>query len=278
MGVHTVQNHPDAVAVGSPAHGLEIAFRTQHGIRSLVVAGIVPVGGKAFADGIQVENGGAQGGDIVHFLGDALEIAAVEVVVQHPALTVRLPVDLLVPVIVDSIGPQLSPQIHLSAFAEPVREHLVDHGAPGPLGGIEVLGNDAHLPKVPRFHVGVVPFLQEPEGAVGVRDPEEVEIEAPLRKGKGAGPVFVGTHGLFVSHGKGADLVSVLGAQGDFHRPGVHRNRYMNMQGAGLPRGQTPEGGLECFLLAVEKNSHVVVVSLINSPSPWEKRLSVGFE
>ena len=56
MGVHAVQNHLDAPLVGSVAHGGEVCLRAQHGVRGLVIAGVIAVAGKAFADGIQVKN------------------------------------------------------------------------------------------------------------------------------------------------------------------------------------------------------------------------------
>ena len=94
--------------MGGIAHGFEVCHRTQHGVGSLVVAGVVAVGGEALGHGIQVENGSAKGCDIVHLLGDALEVAAVEVVIQHQTFGSRPPVHLVVPVAVNGVGFQFA--------------------------------------------------------------------------------------------------------------------------------------------------------------------------
>ena len=180
VGIDPVQDDPDPPAVGRPAEGLKVGLRAQHGVRGLVVPGVVAVGGEALADGVQVDNGGAQGGNIVHFLGNAPEIAAEKVVVQHPALIVGPPVHLFVPVLVDGVGLELAPEVRVPPLTEPVRKYLIDHRALGPLRGVEVLGDTADLPQVSGLHIGVVSLLEQPEGAVGVRDAERVEIESPL--------------------------------------------------------------------------------------------------
>ena len=52
MGIDPVQNHPNAVGMGAAAQGGKVRLGAQHGVRGLVVAGIVAVGGKALADGV----------------------------------------------------------------------------------------------------------------------------------------------------------------------------------------------------------------------------------
>ena len=108
VGEHPIQNHPDAPVVGCLAHGGKIFLGAQHGIGGFVITGVVAVGGKALGNGVQVQNGGAKTGDIVHFLCDAPEIAAVEIVVQDNALAGGLPVDIFVPVLVDGVRLQLA--------------------------------------------------------------------------------------------------------------------------------------------------------------------------
>ena len=108
VGEYPIQNHPDAPVVGSLAHGGKILLGAQHGVGGFVITGVVAVRRKALGNGVQIQNGGAQTGDIVHFFCDAPEIAAVEIVVQDNALAGGLPVDIFVPVLVDGVRLQLA--------------------------------------------------------------------------------------------------------------------------------------------------------------------------
>ena len=97
--------------MGSAAHLGKVLFRAQHGVRSLIVTGVVAVAGEALGDGVQIKDGGAKGGNIVHLFGDALEVSAVEIVVQNDALRGGTPVHFLVPGLMDGVGLQLAGQI-----------------------------------------------------------------------------------------------------------------------------------------------------------------------
>ena len=124
VGIHPVQHHPDTVGMSLGAQFCEIRLGAQHGIRGLVVAGIITVAGEALGNGVQIENSHSQRGQIVHFRRNSLEISAVKVVVQHQALRRGLPADLLGPVGVDRVRLQFPLQVAFPNFAEPVRKHL----------------------------------------------------------------------------------------------------------------------------------------------------------
>ena len=169
MGVNTVQDYLDSPGMGCLAQGGEIGFGTQHGVRSFVVAGVVAVAGKTLTDGVQVENGGTKAGNVVHFLGDTLEITAVKVVVQDLSVPGGLPGNLLVPTLVNGVGLQLTGEIALAGLREPIREDLVHGGAFGPVGGSKVHGNTADLPQVTGFHVGIAAAVFEQAEGAGFR-------------------------------------------------------------------------------------------------------------
>ena len=104
MGVHAVQNHPDAPAVSLTAQLSKILLGAQHRVRRFVVAGVVAVAGEALGNGIQIDETHPKARDIVHFFGDSPEIAAEKVVIQHLSVFCWLPLHVLVPAFVDSIG------------------------------------------------------------------------------------------------------------------------------------------------------------------------------
>ena len=184
VGIHAVQNDPDAPGVGRVAEGGKIRLGAEKGVGGLVVAGVVAVAGKALGNGVQVENGNAETGNIVHFLSDAPEIATEKVVVQHLPIGGRLPVHFVVPVFVDGVGLQLPGHIGPSAGVKTVGENLIDGCALRPVRGGEVGGDAAQLPEIPGFHVGVVPLLEQAEAAALCIDDEIVEKQAGAGDGK----------------------------------------------------------------------------------------------
>ena len=193
VGVDSVQDHPHPPVVSRPAEGSEIGLRAQHGIGGLVVAGVIAVGGEALADGVQVQQSDAQLRKVGQLLGDAPEIAAEKIVVQHHSLGGGLPVYLLVPVLVEGVGLELPGKVGMPGGTKPVGEDLVDGGALGPVRGGEVRRDTAQLPQIPGLHVGIVPLLVQPEGAFPVMDAEEIEVQAGFRQGEGHPENIVGT-------------------------------------------------------------------------------------
>ena len=185
VGVDSVQDHPDPLVMGRPAQGGEIGLRAQHGVGGLVVAGVIAVGGEALADGVQVQQRHAQLRKVGQLLGDAPEIAAEEIVVQHQSLGGGLPVNLLVPVLMEGVGLELPGKVGMPGGPEPVGKDLVDGGALGPVRGGEIRRDAAQLPQIPGLHVGIVPLLVQPEGALPVVDAEVIEVQPGFRQGEG---------------------------------------------------------------------------------------------
>ena len=256
VGVDPVQDHPNPPVVGRPAQGGEIGLGAQHGVRGLVVAGVIAVGGEALADGVQVQQCDPQLGKVGQLLGDAPEIAAVEIVVQHQTLGGGLPVHLLVPVVMQNVGLELAGKVRPPGGVEPVGEHLVDGGTLGPVRGGEVLGDAAQLPQVPGLHIGVVPLFVQPEGALPVVDAEEVEEQA--REGEGEAPLenIVGALLHFEAQVEGTVGGVVLVQQLQLHPGCVNRGGNVDCNGTRLPRRQGSEGRFELGVLAVVENSH----------------------
>ena len=132
--------------------------------------------GKALANGVQVQDGGPQPRDIVKLFRNAPEIAAEKVVIQDGAVLLRLPGNLLIPILVDGVGSELAGKVRAAGLREPVRENLVDHRPPGPVRGIVPLRDAADRPQVPGLHIGIVPLLKQTEAAGVVVDDKIVEV------------------------------------------------------------------------------------------------------
>ena len=254
--IHAVQNDPDAPLVGSVAESGKIRLGAEKRVGGFVVAGVVAVAGKTLGNGVEVENGDAKTGDVVHFLGDAPEIAAEKVVVQNLTVGSRLPVHLIVPVLMNGVGLQLSGQVGLAAGVEAVGKYLINGRALRPVRGGEIRGDAAQLPEVTGLHVGVVSLLEQAEAAALSIDDEIVEKQAG--EGDGKLPLENVIRALFHLECQSSILrpgaVLVIKDAGDLRRQDGGGN--MDMQGADLPRRQGSEGGLELGLLAVVKDSH----------------------
>ena len=257
VGIDAVENDLDAPDMGGGAEGLEVGIGTQHGVGLLVIAGVVAMGGEGHADGVQVEDIGAQGGDVVHLLGDTLEVAAVEVVVEHNALGGGLPVDFFVPVFVDDVGFQLAFQVGFAHLVEAVGEDLIDQAALGPFGHGEVGGDAAQLPGVAGLHVGVGAFLEEAEAALALMDKEIIEIKARFGHGESALIDLVGTLLHLVGQGHIEGVIAVFVVEDALNAGGAYGGRDVDVDGTDFLGGNGAEGGLVLGLLAVVKNPHV---------------------
>ena len=210
------------------------------------------MGRKALADGIQIENGGAQGGDIVHLGGDTLEIAPVEIVIEDLALTVGGPLHFLVPILVDGVGPELAGEIAAAFLIKPIREHLIDGGTLGPIGSGEIRRDAANLPPVTGLHIGRIPFLEEPEAAVGLKDPEMVKIQAAVFQCEAAAEDLIHTLILVTGHGYNHLPVCAVQLQDAFHRHGAYGGRNMDVQAALLTGCQGAEGFFVAEFLGIK--------------------------
>ena len=256
VGVHTVQNHLDAMLMGSIHHLPEVLQGAQHGIGNLVVAGIVAVAGKALADGVQIEDRHTQGCNIVQFFGNSLEITAEKVVIQHLTVGQRPPVHLFVPIVVDGVGLQLAGEVTPAAAVEPVGEDLVHGGTLGPVGGGEVCRDTADLPAVTGFHIGLVAEFKQPEAAGLGGDPEEVEKQSALLEAEGSLENIVGSLLLFEVHGHCLGSGTVLMVDDALDLGGLDGGGDVDVQCTDLIGDQRTEGIFVLQLLAVEQNSH----------------------
>ena len=256
MGIHAVQDDLHAPGVGGIAHIPEVRLRAQHGVGNFIVAGVIAVVGEGLADGVEVDDARAQAGDIVHFLRDAPEIAAEEIVVMNNAVFIRCPVHVLVPMPVDGVGAELAGEIAFSAAVEAVGENLVDDGTLCPVRGGEVGADAADLPQAALLHIGVVPLLEQAEHTVRGVNLEIIEVQSRGEQGKISrvnvisAPLLDSVH--FVIPGGAAVLV----AQHNFHLPGGDRRGDVQVQCDGLPGGNAPKGGLKFRFFAVKQYSH----------------------
>ena len=252
VGVHAVQNHLDAPGVGGIAEIAEIRHGAQHGVGSFVIAGVVPMAGKALADGVQIQNGGAKGGNIVHFFRDSLKITAEKVIVEDVPLLVGPPIHLFVPAFVDGVGLQLSGEIAFSGLVKPVGENLIDGGTVGPFRGFKIRRDTAELPKVPCFHVGIVAALEQTETAGAGGDVEIVEKQPHILKGELGAPNVIGALFELEFHGHRPGMAAIGVIENAFYLGGLHRGGNVDAQSTRLLRHKGAEGLFELTLLAVE--------------------------
>ena len=256
MGVNTVQNHPNAPSVGGIAHGGEVFHRAQHGIRRFVITGVIAVIGKTLTDGVQVQNGRTQRGDIVHFFCDSPEIAAEKVVIQDLALGIGSPIHFLVPIAVYGVGFQLPGKIHLADFAEAVREDLVHSSALRPLGNGKIRRNTADLPKIAIFHVGIVAVFEETETAGLGGDIKIIEVQSSAIEEEITTEDLVRTLCFLIIQTERKGTTAIFSQNDAFHLRGLHGGGDMDAQCAVLFRYQRAERIFELQLLTVVQNTH----------------------
>ena len=145
----------------------------------------------------------------------------------------------------DGVRGQLSCQVAVTNLMETVRENLIDGCTLGPIGGLEIGGNAAHLPQGAGFHIGVIPLLEQAETALGGGDVEIIEIKAGFGEGHLTAPDFIGAgNGLpgKVDLLDGGSAVITLGDTGNFG--GLDSNGNVDIQRTDLVRSQRAEGGL----------------------------------
>ena len=256
VGVHAIENHLDTPGMGGIDHGLKLLHGAKQWVRGLIIAGVIAVAGKTLAYGIQVENGGAQRGNIVHFLGNAPEVTAVEIIVQHQALRCGLPENLLVPAVVDHEGFQLPLSIELACGMETVREQLIDGCALCPIGGLEIRRHAADLPKVACFHVGLIACFEEIKISGAAEYTEMIEVKAWLFQLEFALKDIISTLFHLIFHGDRGVVSAVFLQQDNIAACGLNVRRNMNVQGTNSLRGEGTKGGLVDQLLAVIEDSH----------------------
>ena len=141
-----------------------------------------------------------------------------------------------------------------------VGEHLVDHSALGPIGSGKICGNAADLPQIAGFHIGIVTHLIEVEAIIAVSNAEAVEIQTAGIQREFATEQFISAQFFPIFHGDDHFFAAIFIADAAFHRLCLDGGRNMDAEGACFAGGQCSEGGFELGLLAVEKNTHGVLL------------------
>ena len=241
MGIHAVQDHLDAPAVGGIAHSAKFLHCSQHRVGGFIVAGIIAMGRKAFADGVQIQNSHAQRGDIVHFFRDSPEISAVKVVIEDSSVGGRPPIHFLVPVPVDGVRLQFSCQVTIPAAGKAVGKYLIYHCALGPIGGGKIRRRAGELPQAAGFHIGMVAVFKQTERAVRLVNYEVIKIQSRSFQGKCAGKYLIQTFFPGAGHCHDYSLAAVIRAEDTLSLNASHLSGNMDIKCAGLSHGQCAE-------------------------------------
>lgn len=126
--------------------------------------------------------------------------------------------------------------------------------------GFEVRRNTAYLPQVSGLHVGIISHFEQPELACCMGDVEMIEIKTPVLQGKLTPVDLIFPQMLLTFHGNGHGVFTVFPDQNTGHRGGLNSGGDVDIQGTDLIRCQGAEGVLVDELLAVEKNTHIVLL------------------
>ena len=212
--------------------------------------------GEALTDGIQVNDGHAQIGDVIQLFHYTLEIAAVKIIVQHQTVLVGPPVHLFIPVQVNGVGLQLTGEVALSGLVEAIGEDLIDQRTLCPVRGGKISGDTADLPAVAGLHIGIVAVFEQLEIAATVVDSEEIEEQAALGERKFAGENVVGAVLFPVIHGYDLGQGAMLVINDALDLGGLDRGGDVNVQCTDLIRHQGAKGVFVLSLLAVKQNTH----------------------
>ena len=192
MAEHAVQNDLHAMRVRLGAERAEILLCAEHGVDPLIVAGVVPVRRPGIEDRVQIQDLHAELLQVRQLFPDAVQIAAVKIVVQDLTVSVRQIDRRVVLVFVHPIGRDLPGQIAAAALAEAVRKDLI-HDSACAVGRDGIfIRQHAQLPEAARLHIRVaLPLLKEAERAVLRGNMEVVEIEPGLPDGHFPAPGIV---------------------------------------------------------------------------------------
>ena len=250
---HAVQNdlHPMRVRLG--AERAEILLCAEHGVDPLIVAGVVPVRRPGVEDRVQVQDLHTKLLQVRQLFPDAVQIAAVKIVVQDLAVGIRQVDRYVVLVFVHPVGRDFPGQIAAAALAEAVREDLIHDGSrTAGRDGIFVRQH-AQLPEAARLHVRVaLSLLKEAERAVLRGDMEVVEVEPGPADGHFPAPGIVKRVVRLLGERHTPQLLPIFGLQDERGRRGPAAARDQDMKRAGLVLLQRAEGRFELRKLAVE--------------------------
>ena len=135
--------------------------------------------GGGFKNGIQVQHGDTQSGQIIQLGGDAIERAAEKVPVSYLAVWVWRPNGLVVPILVDPAVSHQTGGVREGKTAEAVREDLIDHTAAKPQRGGRFLV-DGELPALDLPGLLPAGLIQQGRGAIGADQAEMVPEQLRL--------------------------------------------------------------------------------------------------
>jgi hypothetical protein len=197
-----VAQDPHAALVRCVDQAAEGVVAAEHGVDLVEARGVIAVVGAGGEERRQVDDGGAELGDVVQPLGDAVEVAAE----QLPGDDTRLQPRRLVPAGGDGPVRDL-PGVLPRGPGEPVREDLVDHGLAGP----GRRGPEGRQPEVggvrdvPLVHAGAVeplvcrgaaledePVVRDEVVAHDLRRPPRLRLGGALDGGVGEDGLGVG--------------------------------------------------------------------------------------
>ena len=251
---HAVQHDADAVLLRFPAEHLKFLVGAQQRVHVEVVGGVVAVVGVGLEDGVEVDVVHAHLLQVGQLDADAFQVAAKVVLVQVAAGLVGLPEGL--GVLVGLIEPVREGHgLVLNAFAEAVREDLIEHFALDAFRRAEIRLVDRDLPAfavLPADHAAVVRPAHD-AAEVGV-EVEVVEVQAHVvqghvhRKVVLLGGLAVELHAVVHRH--------IVGALFLEHKVRVNIAQFFRDaegQVYGLPGPHGAEGLLEIGVVAIEQ-------------------------
>ena len=192
MVEYAVQHDSDSPLSRLLHEAVQVLLRSEQAVDAHIIARVVAVIGVRLEDGIEIDDGHMQAGEHVELFGDAVEIAAEEVVVEHLSVLVGAIARLSAPIVpknlvgLDGIAPRL---------IKAVGEDLIHHAALEPFGRAVRLVVDGDLPTVVLF--GNDALAEPAAGEIApVPETEIIEIQPDLIELQvDRPPVFRALHG-----------------------------------------------------------------------------------
>ena len=188
----TVENDFHTKRVGRVAQRTEIVLCAEHGIDALIIAGIIPVCRPGVENRIEIQKLHAERIQIWKLFTDAVQISAVEVVIEHLAVGVRQIDRYVVLVLVHPIGLDFPGQIAGSGLIKAIREDLIHDRARAVVRDGKFVLQNAELPESALLHICVAfALLEQAERTVLRGDVEVIEIQPGLKHGQLSAPGII---------------------------------------------------------------------------------------
>ena len=251
VGEYAVQHDPHAKLMRRGAQGGKIVLRAEHRVDALIIIRVVAVIRPRHKNRVEIQDLHAQLPQIRQLLADAVQVAAVKIVVQHLAVRIRLPDWHILAVFMHPVGLQFILTVALPGGGEAVGEDLIHHRAAQRLGHGKGGVHAADLPEVSRLHICVVPLLIQAEGLVFRGHAEVVKIQPRRRDGKRPAPGLIQRVRLLFCKRQALQLALLFIKQQHLHRNGADADGKHHMERAVLPRREHAEGAFELRELAV---------------------------